>query len=187
MVNDAWGLTAGTAAFERARALEAVSARRRFEGLVARHSPRLRGVAFAMLGAADAVDDVLQDSFARAYPKLPRRFESERHEAAWLYKIVFRCCLNELRRRRRRPEVSVLATEYLSEPTDEPGADFAVASVLADLPIEQRAVVLLVDLVGFDYEATARILRIPRGTVASRLNAARTRLRVALEEGETDV
>jgi len=187
VVNEAWGLTAGSAAFERARALEAVSDRRRFEALVARHGPRLRGVAFTMLGAPEPVDDVLQEAFVRAYRKLPRHFESERQEAAWLYRIVFRCCLNELRRRRRRPEILGLSTDRLNKAADGPSSDVAVASMLAELPAEQRAVVLLVDLVGFDYEAAARILCIPRGTVASRLSAARTRLRAVLEGGEADV
>lgn len=187
VVEETWGLASGSAAFDRVRALEAVSARRRFETMVARHGPRLRGVAFTMLGAPEAVDDVLQEAFVRAYRRLPRRFDSERQEAAWLYKIVFRCCLNELRRRRRRPEVTGLPLDQSSDSTNSSSSDIEIASVLADLPVEQRAVVLLVDLAGFDYESTARVLRIPRGTVASRLNAARAQLRLVLERGESDV
>jgi RNA polymerase sigma-70 factor (ECF subfamily) len=181
VVDDVWGLAAGSAAFERARVLEAVSPRRRFEALLDRHGPRLRGVAFAMLGKPDAVDDVLQEAFVRAYRKLPGRFESERQEAAWLYKIVVRCCLNELRRRRRRPEVLGLP-EWEPIMMGEPSADIVVAEALAELPTDQRAAVLLVDLAGFDYEAAASVLGVPRGTVASRLNAARSRLRAALRD-----
>lgn len=183
VVDDVWGLAAGSSAFERVRALEAVSARRRFEALLERHGPRLRGVAFAMLGGPDAVDDVLQEAFVRAYRKLPGRFESERQEAAWLYKIVVRCCLNELRRRRRRPAVPGLPEEEAIAAAEEPSAVLAVADALAQLPVDQRAVVLLVDLAGFDYEAAASVLCVPRGTVASRLNAARSRLRAVMREG----
>jgi len=182
VVDDVWGLAAGSSAFERVRTLEAVSARRRFEALLDRHGPRLRGVAFAMLAEREAVDDVLQEAFVRAYRRLPNRFASERQEAAWLYKIVFHCCLNELRRRRRRPEVLGLPEREEAVAAEEPSAVLAVAEVLAALPIDQRAVVLLVDLAGFDYEAAASVLGVPRGTVASRLNAARSRLRTALRE-----
>lgn len=185
MVDDVWGLSAGSSVFDRARALEAVSARRRFEGLVERHSGRLRGVVFAMLGAPESVDDVLQEAFVRAYRRLPSRFESERQEAAWLYRIVVRCCLNELRRRRRRPEVLGLPEEALEAP-DKPSALVAAAEALAELPVGQRAVVLLVDLAGFDYESAAAVLAVPRGTVASRLNLARSRLRTALAEASDD-
>lgn len=139
-----------------------------------------------MLGAPESVDDVLQEAFVRAYRRLPGKFESERQEAAWLYKIVFRCCLNELRRRRRCPEIAGLPTERADNADGGPLSDIEIASALASLPIEQRAVVLLVDLTGFDYETTARVLHIPRGTVASRLNVARTRLRAALERGGID-
>lgn len=179
MVDDVWGLAAGSSAFERVRALEAVSPRRRFEALLERHGQRLRGLAFTMLGGADAVDDILQEAYVRAYRKLPARFESERQEAAWLCKIVVRCCLNELRRRRRRPEVQGLP-EREAPAAEDPSPLLAVAGALAELPVDQRAVVLLVDLAGFDYEAAASVLGVPRGTVASRLNAARARLRTAL-------
>lgn len=180
VVDDVWGLAAGSKAFERARALEAVSDRRRFEALVERHAGRLRGVAFAMLGVPEAVDDVLQEAFVRAYRRLPSRFESERQEAAWLYRIVVRCCLNELRRLRRRPEVLGLPEHEPASEGEAPSSVLAVAETLAELPVDQRAVVLLVDLAGFDYESAASILGIPRGTVASRLNIARSRLRASL-------
>lgn len=174
---------------ERLRAAEAVSKRRRFEDLLERHEARLRRVAYGVLGDAHRVDDVLQEALLKAYRALPTRFESDRHEAAWLYRIVHRCCLNELRTRRRRPE-TLGVPDDLAQPTDETTlASMAVAAALAELPPDARAVVLLVDLIGLDYEAAAAALGIPRGTVASRLSAARSELRVAfasLEGGGDD-
>jgi RNA polymerase sigma factor (sigma-70 family) len=139
----------------------------------------LRRVAFGMLGDPHRVDDVPQETFLKAFLKLPRSFESDRQEAVWLYRVVHRCCLDELRRRRRRRET-------VGDPEDvaaggELGASLAVTAALAALTPDARAVVLLVDLIGFDYDAAAETLGIPRGTVASRLNAARRRLRESFD------
>ena len=156
----------------------AILPRRRFENLLDRHEPMLRRVALGMLRDPHRVDDVLQETYLKAYRKLPVRFESDRQEAVWLYRVLHRCCLDELRGRRRRPETPG-EVEQLA-PDHDPGRSLAVAAALAELTPEARAVVLLVDLIGFDYESAALVLGIPRGTVASRLNAARSRLREAL-------
>jgi RNA polymerase sigma-70 factor (ECF subfamily) len=58
-----------------------------------------------------------------------------------------------------------------------------LAAALAELPIEQRALVLMVDRDGFDYQAAAEALGVPLGTVSSRLSAARAKLRRALSSG----
>jgi len=157
-------------------AREASSPRRRFENLLDRHEPRLRRVAYGMLGDASRVDDVLQDAFLKAYRKLPAAFDSLQAESAWLYRIVHNCCLDELRRRRRRPEVVGLV-ERAADPDPD---SLVVAGALAELNEQSRAVVLLVDLIGFDYETAAAALGVPRGTVASRLNTARAQLRELL-------
>ena len=173
---------------ERLRAAEAVTKRRRFEGLLERHEARLRRVAFGVLGDANRVDDVLQEALLKAYRALPNQFESDHHEAAWLYRIVHRSCLNELRSRRRRPETPGVPDVAGHATDDATLASLAVAAALAELPPDARAVILLVDLVGLDYETAAAALRIPRGTVASRLNAARSLLRAALaaQDGDSD-
>ncbi len=161
---------------------EALSARRRFENVLDRHESRLRRLAFGMLGDAHRVDDVLQDAFLRAYLKLPTRFENEHAEAAWLYRIVHRTCLNELRTRRRRREDELRPEDPRFASRGPDAESLVLADALASLPEPARAVVLLVDLVGFDYETAARVLGIRRGTVASRLNTARAALRAALGE-----
>jgi RNA polymerase sigma factor (sigma-70 family) len=159
-------------------AREAVSPRRRFENLLDRHESRLRRVAYGMLGDAHRVDDVLQEAFLKAYRSLPDRFENERLESAWLYRIVHRCCLDELRTRKRRREVAGVIE--LVSVDDDQDASLVVAGALAQLNPQSRAVVLLVDLIGLDYDTAALVLRVPRGTVASRLNVARGQLRKVL-------
>ena len=180
------GLSGRDVAFERARAVEALSPRNRFQGLMERHESRLRRLAYGVLADKSRVDDVLQEAFIRAYRKLPDRFESERQEAAWLCRIVYRCALNELRSARRRRETQLAADEEQATTREEPSESLWVADALAELPPDQRAVVLLVDLLGFDYQTAASVLRAPRGTIAWRLNAARTHLRKTSLAAEDD-
>jgi RNA polymerase sigma-70 factor (ECF subfamily) len=155
----------------------AISGRSRFEDILRRHHQMLRRVAAGVLVDHDSLDDVLQDSYLKAYRALPSSFANERHEAAWLYRIVHRTCLDELRRRKRRRE------QPLSDGLAAHAADsFDVAEALRTLRPDDRLTVLLVDLLGFDYETAAAIVGVPRGTLASRLSAARRRLRDAMGE-----
>src|SRR5256885_16011411 len=91
------------------------SGRGRFEDLLRRHHARLRRVAAGMLAGGDGLDDVLQEAYRRAYRSLPPSFANEAHEAAWLYRVVYRTCLDELRRRRRRREADA-ALELVPAP-----------------------------------------------------------------------
>src|SRR3954470_13695580 len=75
--------------------------RERFEQLLAQHDRRLRRFAGGIVADRHRVDDVLQEAYLRAFTKLPRRFESHAHERAWLHRVVYRCCVDELRQARR--------------------------------------------------------------------------------------
>ncbi len=162
-------------------------ARGRFERIVQRHHLRLRRVAAGMLDDPARVDDVLQEAYLKAYRRLPRRFANEAHEATWLTRVVFRCCLDELRRARRRPEAPTADVEPLHAQAEERYERLDVDRAFARLSAQDRGVLLLVELLGLDYESAASVLGIRRGTVASRLNHARARFREALvAEGVRD-
>lgn len=63
--------------------------------LPGRRSPGGGGsIAYGMLGDVHRVDDVLQEAFLKAYSHLPDTFADDRHESAWLVRIVHRCCLD---------------------------------------------------------------------------------------------
>ena len=121
------------------------------------------------------VEDVLQDAYLKAYRRLPRRFANEAHEAVWLYRVVYRCAVDELRRRSRRHETARPELHVVERARPD------VQTALRALAPTERAVLLLVDLIGFSYEEAADVLRIPRGTVASRLHAARAHFRGAID------
>jgi RNA polymerase sigma-70 factor, ECF subfamily len=160
-----------------------------FESLVRSRHGDLRRFAHRLVGDPDRAEDALQDAYLKAYRALPRFSQANGgSETGWLFQIVYRTCVDHLRRiRRDRRSLAHELKEPVGDVTGPENAAIARASLsaaLAGLSAEGRAAVLLVDGQGFDYEAAATILGIPRGTVASRLSVARSALRLAL--GDTD-
>jgi RNA polymerase sigma-70 factor (ECF subfamily) len=150
-----------------------------FTALVRRHDDALRALAFRLLGDRAAMDDALQEAYVRAYRSLGT-FEGRSGFGTWLYRIVYRTCVDELRRR-GRDELASLELAATPDASSSVAARVDLAAALAALPPELRASVLLVDAQGFSYDEAAEILGIPAGTVASRLNRARAALRETLE------
>lgn len=149
------------------------------------HIPRLRRYARALTGDRMQADDLVQDTLARAWEKLTF-WQRGTDLRAWLFTILHNLYANDVRRRKRRPELLALDDTELDAPQPDT-ADSGLAmrdleSALRRLPDEQRAVLLLVSLEELSYEDTARALSIPVGTVMSRLSRARERLRALMNE-----
>ena len=152
----------------------------RFAHLVAEHDRPLRALAFRLLGDRQAMDDVLQEAYAKAFRALPQ-FRGESATGTWLYRIVYNACLDHLRRERRLAEQPLeTGLPATPDPGESAARREALAAALAALAPDQRAAVLLVDAEGLDYAAAARVLGVRVGTVASRLSRARASLRRAL-------
>jgi RNA polymerase sigma-70 factor (ECF subfamily) len=157
--------------------------RRAFTTLLRRHDPTMRRLAYRLLADPTAMDDALQEAYVKAYTALPQ-YRDDARFGTWLYRITYNACIDEIRRRRRRP---MPAAEALDRPSPAAGpertvtAAEAVRSGLAELPADQRATVVLVDGEGFDHGTAAEILGVAPGTVASRLSRARTALRRSME------
>jgi RNA polymerase sigma-70 factor (ECF subfamily) len=153
----------------------------RFARLVAEHDRSLRRLAFRLLGDREAMDDVLQEAYTKAFRALPR-FRGEAAAGTWLYRIVYNACVDQLRRQRRIAELPLEPPSSPSTADPEESAERreALAAALAALAPDQRAAVLLVDVEGFDYPAAAKVLGVRVGTLASRLSRARASLRRAL-------
>ena len=151
--------------------------------LLEAHIPGLRRFARALLrGNQEHADDLVQDSLERALSNWHRR-RLEADLRSWVYTIVYNRFLTEKRRWRRYASYHSL-TECLDK--DLPAVDGGQGSALihrdllrgfAELPQEQRAVLLLIGVEDFSYKDAARILGIPIGTVMSRLSRGRERLR----------
>ncbi|MDW3219633.1 MAG: RNA polymerase sigma factor [Acidimicrobiales bacterium] len=163
---------------------------RAFSQLIRDCDERMRRLAFRLMGSAAAMDDALQDAYLKAYRKLDT-YNGSAAFSTWLYTIVYRTCLDHLRRRRNRRETDIdLVAESVSVGADiskqAVDAD-ALAAALADLPADQCAAVLLVDGDGLSYAEAASVLDVREGTVASRLNRAHARLRTVLGDPGGDL
>jgi RNA polymerase sigma-70 factor (ECF subfamily) len=162
---------------------------RAFTELVRRHDPRLRGVAYRLLGDRHRMEDAMQEAYLRAYRSL-HRFRRDAELGSWLYRIVANACIDELRRTGRGPDPVDAMEPAWDAPTQRPGPERVVHAAdstmraLAALPEEQRLTVLLVDGEGFDNLAAAEVLGVAPGTVASRLSRGRATMRRLLAEDE---
>jgi RNA polymerase sigma-70 factor (ECF subfamily) len=159
-----------------------------FTGLVEHYDPRLRVLAFHLLGDPHETDDALQDVYVKAFRGLST-FAGRSALSTWLTRITYTTCIDHLRRRGRLVPVPDLEPDQTlpdgPDPTDDLSDRRDVRETLRRLPPEQRAVVVLVGVQGLDYRHAAEILGVPSGTIASRLSTARTVLRSALR-GDDD-
>lgn len=156
--------------------------------LLRAHYDRIYSICRRMAGndadAADATQEALI-AIARGIA----RFDGRSAFSTWTYRIATNACLDELRRRRRRPDPG-LPEDHQAEPRDhEATIDQAVAekdaldAALAGLREEYRAPVVLRDLGGFDYAEIAAILDLRPGTVRSRIARGRAALATVLSLG----
>lgn len=157
--------------------------------------PTMYAVAYRLVGAADA-DDVVMDSFLKAWQGLPR-FRGKAALKSWLFRIVHNCAVDRLRKRERRKTVSLTCdvTERaverdISESTAATpseiaaGRDFSqhVQDALATLSTAHRVVLELRYVDGLQYNEIAAATGVSIGTVMSRLFHARRRLRAGLSQ-----
>lgn len=167
--------------------------REAFNELVVHYQSLAYNVAYRVLLHPDAAADATQDAFFSAYRALPRfRGGSFR---SWLLRIVTNACYDQLRVKKRRPTTSLDdnpdldGEEWVIDKGERPEAyaerqdlGQVIQRVLAALPDDQRTVVVLSDIQGMAYNEIAGTLKISVGTVKSRLNRGRRKLRDLLQD-----
>jgi RNA polymerase sigma-70 factor (ECF subfamily) len=132
---------------------------------------------------ADALD-ATQEALLAIVRGLPR-YDGRAAFTTWSYRVATNACLDELRRRSRRPDPGLPETEA-AVPAGEPLLDDRVAdrldldSALGQLALEFRAPVVLRDVAGLDYAEIAEVLDLRPGTVRSRIARGRAHLARAL-------
>jgi len=156
-----------------------------FCSLLEAEIPRLRRYARALLRDASRADDLVQDTLVRALAK-QHLWQSDSNLRAWLFTIMHNLHVNVVRQSFRDGAMVDIEDVTLIATTD-PTASCQLRELenaIARLPDEQQEVVLLIGLEGIRYDQAAAILRVPIGTVRSRLSRARGSLRKLLEWDE---
>jgi RNA polymerase sigma-70 factor (ECF subfamily) len=155
----------------------ALGERAALETLLARHVDQIHAVCRRVLGHPEDALDATQEALI-AITRGINRFDGRSRFTTWMYRVATNAALDEARRRRRRPIASEHAGDIASvaDPTAAVDARLDVDAALATLPPDYRAAVALRDLAGLDYAEIAAVLRIPIGTVRSRIARGRATL-----------
>jgi RNA polymerase sigma-70 factor (ECF subfamily) len=136
----------------------------------------------------DRADDLVQDTLMKSWAAADS-FQDGTSLRAWLFTIMRNTFFSQHRKRRREvQDVDGEAASHLVSHPEQLGhldlADFRAA--LAELPVDQREVLMLVGASGFSYEEAAEICNCAVGTIKSRLNRARQKLMQTLKLDSAD-
>lgn len=162
-----------------------------FDELVRRYRVQILSLARALLAGSPDAEDVAQEVFVRAWRSI-RAFRGETTFRGWLHRIAVNLIYSQRRRlsRERRVFTTSQQDEDGSQAERVPSREnvesnvtlrLAIDRALAQIPIDLRTAVVLRDVQGFDYKEIAETLRLPIGTVESRIFRGRQRLRPLLK------
>jgi RNA polymerase sigma-70 factor, ECF subfamily len=156
-----------------------------FRELLRRHRSRAVYLAAQILRDRTEAEDVVQEAFLQVFRSI-RKFRGDASFYSWLYRIVVNLCLD--RSRRQSGRITVPLDEEREERSGAGGWEtrLQVDSLLARLGDELRVTLILREVAGLSYEEIARELKIPVGTVRSRLSAAREQFRRLWERMEAE-
>jgi RNA polymerase sigma-70 factor (ECF subfamily) len=176
-----------------------------FRMLFDRYNRRAYAVALSVVKNPSDALDVVQEAFVKVHKHLDG-FQGTSSFYTWLYRIVMNLSIDHIRRSRKVTEFdeTVRRDDMLADgatlPQSAPESPSKTAvrkeltahihAALAELPEYHRAVIVLREVEGLTYEEMAKILRVPKGTIMSRLFHARRKMQDRLQpylEGELDI
>ena len=175
---------------------------RAFKLLVERYQRKVYAVAFGMVKDREEARDVAQEAFVKVYKYL-EHFKGDASFYTWLYRITVNICIDSLRKKGSgRGDEHVEFDESLKMDTSEANIGALgsrlgtnpqksalrkelaeqINTALQQIPEAHRQILLLREVEGMSYEELARTLKIPKGTVMSRLFHARLKMQKILNE-----
>lgn len=171
-------------------------ARQEFEREALKHLDSLYGAALRLTRSPSDAEDLVQDSFVKAY-RFYDRFEPGTNMKAWLFRILTNTFINKYRRSTRERKVlegreaepvgdgvmSRAAMRTLTDPISEAHRRIITAEIqeaLDSLPEDYRVMIVLADVEELSYKEIASIVGCPIGTVMSRLHRARKKMQKRL-------
>ena len=167
-----------------------------FNTLILHYQDGVFNTALRILGDEDLAADATQEAFISAFKSISS-FRGGSFKA-WLMRTVTNACYDELRRQKRRPTTPLEpdtedgdemdSPRWMADPNMSPEQEaeadeleHALQHCLNNLPLEFKTVVVMADVQGMDYSEVAVAIRVPLGTIKSRLARARLRLRECLQ------
>ena len=169
-----------------------------YDLIVRRYKDQLLNFAYRFLGNLEESEDVVQETFLRLY-KNRHAYKQIAKFSTWIYTIAGNLAKTELRKRKRRKLVSIseLGFEEKEYEIEDLKADTErqadsilkekiIKNAIENLPFRFKQVIILRDIQELSYEDISSILRIPLGTVKSRVNRARIKLQQSLKDLMTD-
>ncbi|MGE5401398.1 MAG: sigma-70 family RNA polymerase sigma factor [Ignavibacteriales bacterium] len=171
-----------------------------FEREALPHMNALYNFALRMTGSSDDADDLVQETFLKAF-RFFDKFEKGTNCKAWLFRILKNSYINDYRKHSKEPSKvdyedienfyenirsSEVKSNHLVEDVFNNLLDDDISAAISSLPEDFRTVIILSDIEGFTYEEIADFVDCPIGTVRSRLHRARKMLYVRLNKYAQD-
>src|SRR4051812_46806460 len=163
-----------------------------FDELVQRWERKIQGAVYRIMGSGEDARDLTQETFLRAYRGLST-FKSEARFSSWLYQIALNLCRDRLRQKKGRTLVGLDDLDPTTaaridriaptahEQVEARDLSQLVSAALAELPEEQREVIVLKEYQGLTFQEIADLMRVPVSTVKTRLYRGLVQMREHLE------
>ena len=165
-----------------------------FEQIVQRYKDQLLNFAYRFLGDVEDSEDIVQETFLRIFRK-KNAYKNIAKFSTWIYTITGNLAKTELRRRKKRKLLSLSGLKYDNKEYEIPDArkdpeeqadsavkDEIIQSAINSLSPKFKEVIVLRDVQELSYEEISSIVKVPLGTVKSRVNRARLKLQELLKD-----
>nr|WP_249310441.1 sigma-70 family RNA polymerase sigma factor [Bacillus sp. FJAT-49736] len=161
-----------------------------FSALVSKYKGQVFRHAYAMVNNREEAEDVAQEAFVKAYYSLSK-LDNDFAFVSWLTRIVSNLCYDRLKKSKNKKQVQMENLEQnslrlSSSPIESTNTMLVIQEAMEKLSFEHRTALVLRDVQGYSYEEISGILKIPLGTVKSRINTARGMLKKELSRGDED-
>jgi RNA polymerase sigma-70 factor (ECF subfamily) len=154
---------------------------RAFERLYEAHSPRLKSVAFHIVGNRQDAEDAVHETFVKVFRSI-QGFHGESGIGTWLCRILINVCYDMARKRKREADPEEHALETRAAPAGQIALQVALRTALRRIHPKHRMVFLLFEVEGLRHSEIAAILEIPEGTSKAWLFEAKKELKRMLTE-----
>ncbi len=170
-----------------------------FEKLVSCYEKKVYSLCYHYVGNQEDALDMAQEAFVRVYQNL-EKFRFDATFSTWIYRLTVNTCLDFIRKERKNNTVSLdkkiitaegeITREIVDdrilplEELEKKELREEVKEALRSLPQEQRTVIILKDFQELSYEEISSVLKIPIGTVRSRISRGRIKLKTIFEDKE---